>query len=828
MNFVEKFDGLLPNTDAYARGYVHVDSVSTHAPHGAIIVDDGQLLFTGDFKRTGLDLVIAKDDRELVLHDYFKGEKRAPLASPDGAHLTGDLVNALTGYTQYAQAGGAAEPAKVIGHVTKLTGNATAIRNGVAIVLNQGDNVNKGDVVQSGGDSTLGITFIDGTVFGLGPNAKMVLNEMIYDPNGSSNSSLMSLVSGTISFVAGATAKHGDMKVDTPVATMGIRGTAVLVEIDFDVQGTGGVPPAKFQVLVEPDGSTGSYILFDKTTLNPIATVDQAGTQTIVNGQGSVSFVSSAQLSTDAQKLISDVFALKFTDNNNPNTKLTTNFTDSVVPVSTSFKLTSSDSGAPIVILLTFVNTTGPQAGGAPNSRLDHIPGPPQVVTQDAVFTERPGLTQSGLFDTATGQIKWLDLNVGDIPSAKVDYSAFSYRDANGSDVTSSLTAAQLAAIKSVEIPLLLEPDPNNKNAGSATWTYNLADGAFDFLAAGETLTLTYVARVDNNFAPNNETTFKTFTITITGTNDSPVVTSSAQAGSITELAATTNSAQPDTAHGTLTFTDADLTDTHTVTITGVTEAGVTTGLAGHATVLSWLSLGALTDSTDGVTGSRSWTFSAADRSFDYLATGETLTLTYTIQIDDHQGGVVTLPVSITIVGTDDRPVITSPTQAAAITEAEETTGSVVPDTASGAVTFVDVDLSDTHSVTVAGVTETGVTTGLPDQATILGWMSLGTLTDSTGGVTGSRAWTFSAADRNFDYLAVGETLTLTYPDPGRRPPRRRRDPARHYHHHGHQRCADVHVGAADRHGSRDDRRDRIDQARRGPGRGDICRRRSQ
>ncbi|MHC1945477.1 FecR domain-containing protein [Bradyrhizobium sp. UFLA06-06] len=763
MNFVEKFDGLLPNTDAYARGYVHVDSVSTHAPPGAIIVDDGQLLFTGDFKRTGLDLVIAKDDRELVLHDYFKGEKRAPLASPDGAHLTGDLVNALTGYTQYAQAGGAAEPAKVIGHVTKLTGNATAIRNGVAIVLNQGDNVNKGDVVQSGGDSTLGITFIDGTVFGLGPNAKMVLNEMIYDPNGSSNSSLMSLVSGTISFVAGATAKHGDMKVDTPVATMGIRGTAVLVEIDFDVQGTGGVPPAKFQVLVEPDGTTGSYILFDKTTLNPIATVDQAGTQTIVNGQGSVSFVSSAQLSTDAQKLISDVFALKFTDNNNPNTKLTTNFTDSVVPVSTSFKLTSSDGGAPIIILLTFVNTTGPQAGGAPNSRLDHIPGPPQVVTQDAVFTERSGLTQSGLFDTATGQIKWLDLNVGDTPSAKVDYSAFSYRGANGSDVTSSLTAAQLAAIKAVEIPLLLEPNPNNKNAGSATWTYSLADSAFDFLAAGETLTLTYIARVDNNFAPNNETTFKTFTITITGTNDTPVVTSSAQAGSITELAATTNSAQPDTAHGTLTFTDADLSDTHMVTITGVTEAGVTSGLASHATVLSWLSLGALTDSTDGVTGSRSWTFSAADRSFDYLATGETLTLTYTIQIDDHQGGVVTLPVTIMIVGTDDRPVITSPTQAAAITEAEETTGSVVPDTASGTVTFVDVDLSDTHSVTVAGVTETGVITGLPDQATILGWMSLGTLTDSTGGVTGSRAWTFSAADESFDYLAAGEKLTLTY-----------------------------------------------------------------
>ncbi|WP_375777440.1 VCBS domain-containing protein [Bradyrhizobium sp. ma5] len=760
MNFVEKFDGHLPNVDAYARGSVHVDSVSTHAPPGAITVDDGQLLFTGDFKRTGLDLVISKDDRELVLRDYFKGEKHAALASPEGAHLTGKIVSALTGHTQYAQAGGVVEPAKVIGHVTKLTGSATAIRNGVAVVLNQGDNVNKGDVVQSGSDSTLGITFIDGTVFGLGPNAKMVLNEMIYDPNGSSNSSLMSLVSGTISFVAGATAKHGDMKVDTPVATMGIRGTAVLVEIDFDVQGSGGVPPAKFQVLVEPDGTTGSYILFDKTTLNPIATVDQAGTQTIVNGQGSVSFVSSAQLSTDAQKLISDVFALKFTDNSNPNTKLTTNFTDSVVPVTFGLKLATGEAIVPISFLLGLTNNPASQAAPI---KSDHIAGAPHVVTQNAAFTEQAGQTHSALPDTVTGQITWVDVNLGDKPTATINFSTFSYHDAGGHDVTSSLTAAEQAAIAAVEVPVLLDPNPLNNNIGSATWTYSLADGAFDFLAAGETLTLTYMVRVDNNYALSNETAFKTITITITGTNDTPVVTSAAQVGSITELPWTTNSAAPDTAHGTVTFTDADLTDTHTVAITGVTATGFTGGIPNQATLLSWLSLGALTDSTDGMTGSRSWTFSAADKSFDYLATGETLTLIYTIQIDDHHGGVVTVPVTITIVGTDDRPVITSPTQAAAITEAEGVTGSANPDTASGTVTFTDADLSDTHSVTVAGVTETGVTTGLPDQATILSWLSLGTLKDTTGGVTGSDAWTFSAADKNFDYLAAGEKLTLTY-----------------------------------------------------------------
>src|SRR5262249_57420365 len=122
------------------------------------------------------------------------------------------------------------------------------------------------------------------SVFGLASNAKMVLNEMVYDPNGSNNSSLMSLVSGTISFVAGATAKHGDMKVDTPVATMGIRGTACLVEIEFDLTAGPPVqtnaigpqlalaPPVKFQGLVEPDGTTGSYVLLDPTTPAPLPT----------------------------------------------------------------------------------------------------------------------------------------------------------------------------------------------------------------------------------------------------------------------------------------------------------------------------------------------------------------------------------------------------------------------------------------------------------------------------------------------------------------------------------------------------------------------------
>ena len=902
-------------------GNFQVGSVSTRAPSDAIIVPDANLLFNGDFKRSGVDLILSAQDREIVLHDYFKGEKRAPLASPDGAHLTGDIVNALTGHTQYAQAGGDPAVAQVIGHVTKLNGNATAIRNGVSIILNQGDTVNKGDVVQSGSDSTLGITFIDGTVFGLASNAKMVLNEMVYDPNGSDNKSLLSLVAGTISFVAGATAKKGDMKVDTPVATMGIRGTAVLVEIDFEVPGQGGAPPAKFQVLVEPDGTTGSYILFDKTTLTPIATVNRAGTQTIINGQGGVSVQSSVQLSPDAQKIITDVFSLKFSDLNNPNTKLTTNFTDSIVPENFFVKIASGEF---IPVSIQLVNVPGgppPAPPPAPVDRLVHIPGPPQAAAQGGAVAEQINVTASPTLASISGAVSYNDLNVGDTPTVSAQFSSFTYTNAQQSDVTATLTADQLAAIMAVEVPLTVVQDPNGKNFGTATWTYTVADGAFDFLAAGETLTLTYLARVDNNYAPNNETAFVPFTIVITGTNDKPTI--SASGGEITELIGTGNT-EVDTVTGTVTFADPDLTDrpvvtagisttdpfryydaegndvtetltpqqraaiqavqvpltvvqgagnSHNGTATwtysiadsefdfiaegetlnlnyvaqvddghgGVISTTITVSIRGGDVVVVGTNDVPTIDATSAVlaelsnetgsnthdaasgtitftdvdltdrpvasaaftsftfepavnnlansltaaqlaaiaavqapltvtqaggnanNGSASWSYSVPDSAFDFLAEGEVLTLTYTATVDDGHGGVVTKPLTITVTGSNDAIEVTSGEQTAAIVEIAGAHGSDQADTASGSITFADADLTDTHEVTVNGVTASGVMTGLVDHDTQLGWLTLGDLVDSTDQIAGSQAWSFSAPDHYFDYLADGEIVTLAY-----------------------------------------------------------------
>jgi len=215
-------------------------SIASGLGAGPITIPDTELLFHGDFKRVGSDLkIVGHDGRSFIVHGYFKSDHPAALFSPSGAVLTGDIVAALAGPMapgQYAQAGGtlATSDAQLIGRVATVSGDATAVRNGVAVALNVGDPIYKGDVIQTGTGSAVAIIFADKTTFDLGASARMVINDFVYDPNGSHNVEAVNLVQGTISFLAGAIAHDGDMKVGTPAATMGIRGTAVNVSISAD------------------------------------------------------------------------------------------------------------------------------------------------------------------------------------------------------------------------------------------------------------------------------------------------------------------------------------------------------------------------------------------------------------------------------------------------------------------------------------------------------------------------------------------------------------------------------------------------------------------
>jgi FecR-like protein len=117
-----------------------------------------------------------------------------------------------------------------ITHATAVVvqANLPASDNGGAKI---GDLIYRGDLIQTGTDGVLGITFVDGSSFSFTSNARMEVNEFVYDPHGNSNSTLISLTKGTFDFIAGKIAKTGDMKVDTPVGVIGIRGTAPRIEI---------------------------------------------------------------------------------------------------------------------------------------------------------------------------------------------------------------------------------------------------------------------------------------------------------------------------------------------------------------------------------------------------------------------------------------------------------------------------------------------------------------------------------------------------------------------------------------------------------------------
>jgi hypothetical protein len=122
-------------------------------------------------------------------------------------------------------------PAEPIGNVATLTGSATVTRNNASTPLKLQDDIYLDDVLQTSANSTLGVTFNDATTFNLTANARIVVDNYVYEDGGKQNAAVFDIAMGTVAFVAAAVARTGDMKISTPTATLGIRGTTGLVEV---------------------------------------------------------------------------------------------------------------------------------------------------------------------------------------------------------------------------------------------------------------------------------------------------------------------------------------------------------------------------------------------------------------------------------------------------------------------------------------------------------------------------------------------------------------------------------------------------------------------
>jgi len=188
--------------------------------------------------------------------------------SPMEVGQTPSRLAAMSGLTQMAQTRQAQPPAAAaapspaqpaadepIGNVATLTGSGTVTRNNAATPLKLQDDIFQNDVLRTAANSTLGVTFNDATTFNLTANAQITVDAYVYEDGGKQNGALFDITKGTVAFVAAAVAKTGDMKISTPTATLGIRGTTGLVEVPQGASAAGANVAIK--LYPDPDGRVG-------------------------------------------------------------------------------------------------------------------------------------------------------------------------------------------------------------------------------------------------------------------------------------------------------------------------------------------------------------------------------------------------------------------------------------------------------------------------------------------------------------------------------------------------------------------------------------------
>jgi FecR protein len=150
-----------------------------------------------------------------------------------------------------------------IGNVAALTGIATVIRNKDSIALKLKDDIYLNDTVATAADSSLGVTFNDATTFHLSANSKITIDNYVYQDGGSQNAGIFDIGKGTVAFVAAAVAKTGDMKITTPTASLGIRGTTGVVDVPEGAT-TAGANNVNIKLYPDADGRVGRIEVNDR------------------------------------------------------------------------------------------------------------------------------------------------------------------------------------------------------------------------------------------------------------------------------------------------------------------------------------------------------------------------------------------------------------------------------------------------------------------------------------------------------------------------------------------------------------------------------------
>jgi hypothetical protein len=122
------------------------------------------------------------------------------------------------------------------GSLRKKKGDVSIERNGNIVKAEDGTSVYPNDTVRTGADGSVGIIFKDNSRIGLGPNSRLDLKKFVFKPAQGQFSMVNKLTKGTASFVSGKMTKLSPESVilETPTATIGVRGTTYNIKINED------------------------------------------------------------------------------------------------------------------------------------------------------------------------------------------------------------------------------------------------------------------------------------------------------------------------------------------------------------------------------------------------------------------------------------------------------------------------------------------------------------------------------------------------------------------------------------------------------------------
>ena len=124
--------------------------------------------------------------------------------------------------------------AEDVGQVKVAKGTVHVERDGQRLPAAVGMAIRQSDTLVTGADGSAGVTFSDNSLLSTGPNSILVVDQYKFDSTTHAGKFDASLKKGTLAVVSGKIVKQspGAMRVRTPAAIMGVRGTEFMVQVD--------------------------------------------------------------------------------------------------------------------------------------------------------------------------------------------------------------------------------------------------------------------------------------------------------------------------------------------------------------------------------------------------------------------------------------------------------------------------------------------------------------------------------------------------------------------------------------------------------------------